>query len=194
MILNLGSGELPIKDAVNVDCYDTGYQDEIVDLTKLPWKWQNNSIDDIYMLHSLEHFPNPLDIIKECHRIIKKGGFLFIVAPHSSSVSNIGTMGHYRTFGVFTFRDYLGKTFYHYDKPMFTTQIEKLLWLGFPRNNNNQFGINFSKPSIAKHSVVLRILNPLIQGMINLSPIAFERLWCHYVGGADEVVWKGIKI
>ncbi|MDO9464799.1 MAG: class I SAM-dependent methyltransferase [bacterium] len=198
MILNLGAGELPIEDVVNVDCYDTGYQDEIVDLSEFPWRWKDESIDGIYMLHVLEHFPEPFKIISECYRILKPGGFLFIAVPHSSLVIAIGCIGHYRTFSYATFRDYFGQKYYHISKPMFKTEIARILWWHSPRRHKNKYGINFKHVEKQNYPfiyfLIVRPLSRFIQFFVDLFPRIFERVWCYYVGGAEEVVWKGIKI
>ena len=96
--LNLGCGDLPIKDAINVDFFDTGHADQIVDLNEFPWPWQDNSVDGIYMIHFLGHCHDLVKIIHECHRILKPGGFLHIQVPHASCVGATGNIHHYRTF------------------------------------------------------------------------------------------------
>ncbi|MBS3144183.1 methyltransferase domain-containing protein [Candidatus Woesearchaeota archaeon] len=53
--------------------------DFICDLKKIPRP--NNSYDAILNIQVLEHVPDPLAILKEFHRILKKGGQLFLTAP-----------------------------------------------------------------------------------------------------------------
>jgi predicted SAM-dependent methyltransferase len=45
--------------------------------------WENNSVDIIYCSHTLEHFSKQegLTFLRECHRIMKKGGILRIIVP-----------------------------------------------------------------------------------------------------------------
>lgn len=194
MILNIGSGALPIRDAINVDCYQQPYVDQIVDISKQPWPWEDNSIDGIYMFHTLEHFVHPLDIIKECWRILKPGGFLFIVVPHASLINAVGCIGHYHTFSYGTFKDYLGRAWYYNDKPMFKTVLQRLWYLDFPRNHTNPYGIRFIGKHRRPYGIVLLWLAAIIQPLIDLSPRVFERFWHGWCGGAHETVWKGVKI
>ena len=199
MILNLGCGNLPVHDAVNVDLMKGPYVDEALDLRHLPWKWKSGSVDGIYMFSTLEHFEDPLAIFAECHRILKKGGFLFVTVPHSSSVGGVGNMGHYWTFSYHTFYQYLNRAFYPFDKAIFKTQMLRIHWWTFERTSNNPYGIKFKVDMpVSAHPFLYRcVLVPLdyvISGLIRLAPIVFERFWCYYVGGADEVVWKGTKI
>ena len=47
---------------------------------------QPNSYDLITMWHSLEHTPDPLDVIKTAHVLLKPGGLLLISVPNFSSM------------------------------------------------------------------------------------------------------------
>jgi SAM-dependent methyltransferase len=199
IFLNLGCGELPIKDAANIDLCKGEYADEVVDLRVFPWPWQDESVDGIYMIHFIEHFPNATEIkiIKECHRILKKGGFLYLQVPHSSSCPMIGFISHYRTFSFNTFEEYLCRATYLYDKPLFKSELCRVIWWGLPRNKKHPYvKFNIDKPATARPFLYpfIRLLSWVIQPLIDLSPMAFERFWCYYVGGADEIVWKGIRV
>jgi len=175
IILNLGSGMHPMPNAINVDMRMIPGVDMVVNLTRFPWRWKTASVDGIYMFHVLEHFEDTKKIITECHRILRKGGFLYLAVPHSSNASNIGCMGHYRTFSYHTFNDYLCQDFYLFNKALFTCVHRSIIWL-HPTNP------------------LERLLAYPIQFLINQAPRFFERIWCYYVGGATEVQWKGIKL
>jgi ubiquinone/menaquinone biosynthesis C-methylase UbiE len=42
----------------------------------------DESYDFVVSSHVLEHFPDPIKALKEWHRIIKKGGYIFMIIPH----------------------------------------------------------------------------------------------------------------
>jgi ubiquinone/menaquinone biosynthesis C-methylase UbiE len=42
----------------------------------------DESEDFIISSHVIEHFPDPIKALKEWYRIIKPGGYIFIIAPH----------------------------------------------------------------------------------------------------------------
>jgi len=46
-------------------------------------KFEDNSFDGAIMLESLEHFFDPIFVLKETHRILKPGGQLFITVPNN---------------------------------------------------------------------------------------------------------------
>jgi SAM-dependent methyltransferase len=41
-----------------------------------------NSVDFVLSSHVIEHFPDPIKALKEWYRVVKPGGYLYIVAPH----------------------------------------------------------------------------------------------------------------
>src|SRR6266702_2390163 len=47
--------------------------DKVIDLTKYPWPYADNSVDAIYTSHFLEHLSGPVRIpfMEECWRILK---------------------------------------------------------------------------------------------------------------------------
>lgn len=51
--------------------------------SELPFK--PAQFQSILMVHSLEHFPRPLDAVEEAHRVLEPGGKLYIEVPNSSN-------------------------------------------------------------------------------------------------------------
>ena len=82
--LNIGGGPKKIEGFLNVDAMEwEGITDIVMDLTKFPWKFASNSIDEIIAEEFLEHielrFIKP--ILDECYRILKSGGTMKIQVP-----------------------------------------------------------------------------------------------------------------
>jgi glycosyltransferase involved in cell wall biosynthesis len=42
----------------------------------------SNSVDFVISSHVIEHFPDPIKALKEWYRVVKPGGYLYIIAPH----------------------------------------------------------------------------------------------------------------
>jgi predicted SAM-dependent methyltransferase len=82
--LELGSPRRPeLEDWVFSDINGNG--DIKMDFTK-PLLFPDNSVDRIYSSHIFEHFsyPNPMmGFLKECRRILKKGGEFSIAVPNA---------------------------------------------------------------------------------------------------------------
>jgi SAM-dependent methyltransferase len=188
MILNLGCGSnwnSWKKNAVNVDIRLPANQ--IVDLSIFPWPWDDNSIDTIFASHILEHFQDQEKFLSECHRILKPGGILRLNLPHSSSVSSVGCMGHYRTYSYSAISDYLSREgFYLCKSKRFETICQRLNWWYERFDDQNEVPI-WQAP-------IVKSMNYVLTRLANLSPKLCENLWCYWCGGFREVIWTGYKI
>lgn len=78
--LHLGCGEIILKDYINVDLYNDK-ADVKCDVKKL--LFGNDSIDEIYACHLIEHFDfhEAFDVLREWKRVLKVGGKLVIETP-----------------------------------------------------------------------------------------------------------------
>jgi acetyltransferase-like isoleucine patch superfamily enzyme/SAM-dependent methyltransferase len=43
---------------------------------------EDSSVDFVISSHVIEHFPDPIKALKEWHRVVRPGGYLYIIAPH----------------------------------------------------------------------------------------------------------------
>jgi SAM-dependent methyltransferase len=86
MKLHLGCGENYRNGWVNVD-FEGDHIDQAVDLSKFPWPWDNNSVDEVFLEQVIEHFQRPEFVLKEIHRILKPGGRVELITPHKESIS-----------------------------------------------------------------------------------------------------------
>jgi len=78
-LLNLGCG-IDIREGYhNVDLYADC--DERVDLRNIPWPWQDETFDELLAQDIVEHFPDTIAFMNECHRILSPGGTVFIRTP-----------------------------------------------------------------------------------------------------------------
>lgn len=105
--LNLGCGYQPLPGWVNVDYIYTKYNDIVVDLNK-QWPWRDNSIQEIFCSHVLEHLEDPIHFFKEAQRVLKKDGYLTVRVPHGWSDAAMGDPTHKRPYFVSTFIGFTG--------------------------------------------------------------------------------------
>lgn len=183
--LNIGCGEDRKKDCVNVDILPFEGV-EVVDLSIYPWPWEDESIDGIHASHIMEHFFDQKKFIYECLRILKKGGFLRLKLPHSSNISSVGCIGHYRTYSYDTINDYLSRDFYMFEKARFKTVEQKLGWWF------ESVDVQGELPKWMTY--IIKPVDFILTSLARISPRICENLWCYYVGGFREVIWKGIKL
>lgn len=81
---NLGSGSNYKPGFINVDKSAGAYAEVHADITRVPWKWaKNNTADRIEVSNTAEHIERYpwIRVVRECHRVLKPGGILFIKAP-----------------------------------------------------------------------------------------------------------------
>lgn len=79
MKLNLGCGEDHRDGWKNIDIRDDVDPDVVADISDLPY--QDNSIDTILAQDVLEHFEEPVPVLKEWRRLLTDDGTLIIRVP-----------------------------------------------------------------------------------------------------------------
>lgn len=185
-VLNLGCGKVRIPNSIGVDRVKIeNYVDVVHDLDITPYPFKANSIDEIHFYHVLEHLQQPIKKLEELHRILKPGGVIYMRVPHFSSLGAFTDITHVRPFGYFSFDCFEKGDYQHfYTEKVFKIVKKEIKYLGqYPNEGiyekyvHNNKCLWFARPFV-------RLLNL----MINSSPMAFERVWCYWVGGATEIV------
>lgn len=64
------------------------------DLNVVPFPFYDNSIEEIYCSHTLEHLREPIQFFDECYRIMKKGAVMTIKVPHWKTEGSYGSLEH----------------------------------------------------------------------------------------------------
>ena len=85
MKLNLGCGKDYIDDWVNVDFYDDSKCDVTHDLEEFPWPWEDNSVSEIRIIHTLEHLGADwkvyVKILQEMYRVCEDDATIVVNVP-----------------------------------------------------------------------------------------------------------------
>jgi 2-polyprenyl-3-methyl-5-hydroxy-6-metoxy-1,4-benzoquinol methylase len=82
MKVNLGCGEDFGEDLIGIDVHDYGQQ-HILDLEKDKLPFEDDSIDQVFAKHFIEHLKDVKNCLNECHRTLRKGGELDIKVPNA---------------------------------------------------------------------------------------------------------------
>ena len=86
MKLNLGCGYDRMDGWLNVDKFDVCGPDLVWNLEQTPWPFEDSSVDEVLLNHSLEHLGADSDrflaIMRELHRVCRGGAMLRINVPH----------------------------------------------------------------------------------------------------------------
>lgn len=82
--VNIGFGPLKHIGWTNLDCHLSLKQDELACDLRRRWPLRSASARYIFSEHVFEHFAHPeeiMNVLRECHRVLKPGGVLRIIVP-----------------------------------------------------------------------------------------------------------------
>ena len=100
MKLNLGCGKKYIDGWVNVDFYDDSKCDVKHDLEKFPWPWEDGSVSEIEIIHTLEHLGADwkvyIKILQEMYRISEDDATINVHVPSPWHWNYISDPSHVR--------------------------------------------------------------------------------------------------
>jgi SAM-dependent methyltransferase len=161
--LNLGCGTNIRKGYVNLDCVKAPGIDKVYDIEKFPWPFKNNEFDEILCSHILEHVSDLSRTMKEINRISKPGARVKIRAPHFSCGVSYRDPTHKRLFSYFTFDYFTDECPY---APVKFRIVSRRL--------------NFTRQAFT-------FLNYIINPIINISPLLYERLFCWILPCAEVI-------
>lgn len=100
--LNLGCGNDIRTGWINLDISPLEGVDVVHDITQLPLPFDDDTFEFILCQDILEHLEY-IPLLKELHRILKKGGIVEIRVPHFSSRFNFIDPTHKKRFSIQTF-------------------------------------------------------------------------------------------
>ena len=82
--VNIGYGPLKKPGWTNLDCHVSLKQDELACDLRRRWPLRSACARYIFSEHVFEHFAHPeeiMNVLRECHRVLKPGGVLRIIVP-----------------------------------------------------------------------------------------------------------------
>lgn len=125
-ILNLGCGVNKIENAINADVNATVNPDIVFDANKIPYPFKDNIFDVIYCYDVLEHLDDTVGVMREIHRVLRKGGRIIITTPHFSSSNSFTDPTHKHHFSSRSFDFFTGGMGSFYTKVRFRKIKQKI--------------------------------------------------------------------
>ncbi len=128
--IDLACGANKKIDFLGIDIADIEGVDIVHDLNSYPWPIEDNSVDEVFCSHYVEHIPHEnlrgileksssfeefkekaletdrdgfIKFMNEVYRILKPKGRALITAPHYASIRAFGDPTHIRYIGDFSF-------------------------------------------------------------------------------------------
>lgn len=175
-IIELGAGnKRQFSNSITIDIVNCDGVDVVVDVNKGLKFISDNSIDEIYASHFIEHVENIDLLMSEVFRVLKKGGIINLVVPHFSNPHYYSDYTHKYQFGLYSF-SYFSKSKYfkrevptYYNDINFEIEIIKIM-----------FGSRFK----ALH--VFRVIYSIIFNVNKIMQEIYEECFC-YIFPATEI-------
>ncbi|MCF6357405.1 MAG: methyltransferase domain-containing protein [Draconibacterium sp.] len=142
--IELGCGpNKKIKDAISVDIVDLDSVDIVVDINNgLPF--ENNSIDEIYSFHFLEHVSDLEFVLKEIHRVLKPNGKKIVTVPHFANPYFYSDPTHNSFFGLYSF------SYFDKEQKLFKRKVPTFYMSEFFEVSNIKRG--FTSPFVGRYA------------------------------------------
>jgi ubiquinone/menaquinone biosynthesis C-methylase UbiE len=144
MKLDLGCGQNKKQGFQGLDRIKMPGVDIICDLNKEKIPLQDNSVEEVFSMHFMEHIKDFLFVMEEIHRVCKNGAKVTIAVPYFNSVGAFRDPTHQRFFTYETFDHFTDtkKVPSFYSESKF--RIFKKIILFYPANSNIYGKIRFS--------------------------------------------------
>lgn len=94
--LDIGCGTRKQQGFIGIDAIAFEGVDMVMDVRTTPWPFEDNSVDEIYTSHFVEHLTGPerISFFNEAHRVLKPKSKLSVVAPSWSHDRAYGDPTH----------------------------------------------------------------------------------------------------
>lgn len=102
-LLDVGCGRNKVAGAIGVDRFAVPGVDVTHDLEIFPYPFEDDTFDEIYARHVIEHVESVGRFMDELHRIAKPGARLFINTPHYSYANSWRDPTHRWHFSAYSF-------------------------------------------------------------------------------------------
>ncbi|MBV9122047.1 MAG: methyltransferase domain-containing protein [Planctomycetes bacterium] len=175
MRLNLGSGMRLRPGFYNVDHLPLPNVDILADLNEPLSALPDNSVEEIYCRHTLEHVTRFLELLAELHRVTSSQGRIEIIVPHFSNPYGYSDPTHVRFFGLYSFFYFCDEA----DQPR-----RKVPSFYLPQ----RFQVESVSCRLLKETVLEKVLRAVLQPLINRSPGSldwYERRLCRWLPAND---------
>ncbi len=113
MKLNLWCGKDILPGYIHMDLLDLPWVDVQHDLEVFPYPFEDNTFDEIYCSHVLEHVSDLTKTMQELIRISKNGGVIKVKVPYFANPNGRSDPTHHRLFTSNTFNYYKKDCFYN---------------------------------------------------------------------------------
>lgn len=181
--VELGCGNNPkIDGAVTVDAFDNDKVNIVTDIN-LGLPFEDNSIDELYSYHFLEHVADLEVTMKEIHRVLKSGGKCIGTVPHFANPYFYSDPTHNSFFGLYSF------SYFDKEQKLFKRKVPTFYMSEFFEVSNIKLG--FTSPFVGRYA--FKKLVSLFANLCSYTKEFYEENLC-YIIAPYEVKFELIKI
>lgn len=188
--VDLGCGTNKVSGTIGIDQAMITGVDVVGKLDSLPFR--ENSVDEVYISHVLEHAPSLTNVMEEIWRICRPNARLHIWAPHfSCGLYAWSDPTHERTLTTLTF-DYWSpdSPLNYYSSARFTVTMRELHWILRDRSPYIKHSSKrATKSQLANLKTIIANLIERIANFNRFSQLLCERVWGPWVG-FEEVYFE----
>lgn len=167
MKLHIGCGYEHLEWWINTDIIQLPGVDQILDLDSFPYPFDDNTVEEIYSAHVLEHVSDLWKTMEEFTRICKPWAQIKVIVPYFSNPWTRADYTHKRGFTTATFAYFHPDFFYNHGAKIICKQFRiHFLW------NRKQF--------LSSHPI-----NRIPDFFINLAPKVYERFFAYIFPSAE---------
>lgn len=164
MKLNIGAGTDIHPWYINMDIVQLPGIDVIHNLEEVPYPFEDNTFDEIFCSHVLEHVFDLQKTMRELVRICKNGALIKVKVPYVSNPNGWADPTHHRLFSLNSFYYFSKECFYNAnDKGMDIQVLKKRIHF-------------FSNAQYLKSDII----NILPDFFVNLIPKVYERFFAFW--------------
>lgn len=157
--LDIGCGANKIaEDFIGIDIVPPA--DIVMDVSSKPLPFEDNSVDEIYCSHVMEHVENPRFVISQMYRVLKKGSRLILQYPHFTDA---------RAYNQFHVSFFSSALLDFYDSGSRTTGSKAL----------NEAKFTILRKQIMVHKTLLLPYTYIIAEVAKFAPDFYERYLCY---------------
>ena len=138
-VLDVGCGINKFPGAIGIDRIAGTRADVLCDLDRLPYPFRDESFDQVRAVHVIEHVADVIRTLEEFHRLLRRGGRVYIATPHYTDFSSFCDPTHRWHLNSFSLRyfsgDHGGFGYYSakrfHEKKVRVRLLAFWRWLGF---------------------------------------------------------------
>ena len=145
LILDVGCGRNKRPGAIGIDRNRDSAADVICDIDRGRLPFRDDTFDEVWLVHVIEHVANVIATVEEAHRLSRSGARIVIETPHYTDFSSFCDPTHRWHLNSYSFRNFTEERDYsYYSRRRLRERRVKVVLLRLWRYLGFEFAVNHS--------------------------------------------------